>query len=278
MKDLISIRADVGGTVEFYQIKMNKVKKVMLPGGMIFVTNRKKKENSFKVALAKPARYVLKSRLAMTFQAPHGNEVDEGDDVVCVYSEIEGVVSIKKNKIVVTKKTIVKEYDLDKSFEVIVEDGATVKIGQLLARVSSPFYGIVKFNFLPPENEKDRVKKVESVEILQNAVAYEIPDDFLVKVANGAEIKEGTIIAEGVIREDSYGDISIEKESFEEEKDEDEETTAEEEIEEIEENADEEFSYDEDAVENEFEEEEEQPTSGDEEDYPSDFKKKKGKK
>jgi len=277
MKDLISIRADIGGKVEFFQIKLNKIKKVMLPGGMIFITNRDNKDNSVKVSFAKPVKYVLKSKLATAFHYQHGDEIEEGGDLVSIYSEIEGVVSIKKNKIIVTKKSIVKEYEPDKCFEILVEDGATVKIGQQLARVRSAFYGIVKYNFAVSENEKDRIKKVESVEILKNAVAYEMPDDFLIKVANGAVVKEGAIIAEGVIREDSYGEISIEKESFEEEKDDDEEVAgAEEEVEEVEEEASDDFSYDEEAVDSEFDEEAEPAQPQDDEDYqPSKRKKAK---
>ncbi|HNY12183.1 MAG TPA: hypothetical protein PKK26_11385 [Candidatus Wallbacteria bacterium] len=277
MKDLISIRADIGGTVEFFQIKLNKIKKVMLPGGMIFITNRDNKDNSVKISFAKPVKYVLKSKLATVFHCQHGDEIEEKGDLVSIFSEIEGVVSIKKNKIVVSKKSITKEYDLDKCFEILVEEGASVKIGQQLARVRSTFYGIVKYNFAVSENEKDRIKKVESVEILKNAVAYEMPDDFLIKVANGAVVKEGAIIAEGVIREDSYGDISIEKESFEEEKDDEEEVAgAEEEVEEAEEESPDDFNYDEEAVDSEFDDEAEQAPPPDDEDYqPSKRKKAK---
>lgn len=274
MKDLISIRSEVSGIVEYFQIKTNKLKRVLLPGGMIFVSNRQKKESAFKLDFASPVKYALKSRLALVFHCQHGEEIEEGGEVATIYSEIDGIASVKKNKIVVTKKNIVKEYDIDKNFIVLVEENDKIKPGQALAKVVSPFYGIVKYVFAAPESDRDRIKKVEFVEVLQNAIAYEIPDEFKIKVANGAEIKSGTIIAEGVIREEGYEDLSIEKESFEEEK-EDEETSAEEEIDEAEEGTRGDFSYEEEPAESEFEEEEEQG-SGDDEDFPP-FKKKKAK-
>lgn len=272
MKDLISIRSEVSGIVEYFQIKTNKLKRVLLPGGMIFVTNRQKKESAFKFGFSEPVKYALKSRLALVFHCQHGEEIEEGGDVATIYSEIDGIASVKKNKIVVTKKSIVKEYTIDKNFIVLVADDDKIKIGQPLAKILSPFYGIVKYTFAPQESEKDRVKKVEFVEVLQNAVAYEIPDEFQIKVANGAEINSGSIIAEGVIREEGYEDLSIEKESFEEEKEE-EENPAEEEIDEAEEDSRGDFSYEEEPIESEFEEEEEQG-AGDDDDFPP-FKKKK---
>lgn len=275
MKDLISIRSEVGGIVEFFQIKTNKLKRVLLPGGMIFVTNRQKKESAFKLGFAEPVKYALKSRLALVFHCQHGEEIEEGGEVATIYSEIEGEASVKKNKIIVTRKSTVKEYTIDKNFSVLVADGDKIKIGQPLARVVSPFYGIVKYTFAAQEGEKDRVKKVECVEVLQNAVAYEIPDEFQIKVANGAEIKSGTVIAEGVIREEGYEDLSIEKESFEEEKEE-EETATEEETDESEDESRGDFSYEEEPLESEFEEEEE-AGAGDDDDFPPSFKKKKGK-
>ena len=273
MKDLISIRSDVSGIVEYFQIKTNKLKRVLLPGGMIFVTNRQRKERIFKIDFSEPIKYSLKSRLGSAFHCQHGEEIDEGDDVFTIFSEIEGVVAIQKNKITVTKKSIVKEYEVEKNYEILVADEDKVKAGQPIAKIVSPVYGIVKYGFAPQESEKDRVKKIEFVEILQDAVAYEIPDDFQIKVSNGAEIKSGVVIAEGVIREEGYEDLAIEKESYEEEKEEEESNSEEEEIEEADEEAKGDFNYEEEAVDNEFEEEEEQ-ASGDDDDFPP-FKKKK---
>jgi len=277
MKDLVSLRSEVSGVVEFFQIKTNKIKKVLLPGGMIFVTNRKRKNSSFGIKFAKAVKYVLKSQLGQVVHLQHGDEVDEGDNLVTVHSEIEGVIAIKKNKITVTKKSIVKEYEIDpKYYQVVVDEGANVKIGQVIAKVISPIYGIIKYNFIPPESEKDRIKKIDGLEVLQDAAAYEIPDDFLIKVSDGSEVTAGVVIAEGVIREDSYGDVSIEKESYEEEKDEEEETIAEEETEEVEEESKEEFNYDEERIDSEFDSEEEEPAASEDEEYQqSSFKKKK---
>ncbi len=275
MKDLISIRSEVSGIVEFFQIKTNKLKRVLLPGGMIFVTNRQKKESAFKIGFAEPVKYSLKSKLALAFHCHHGEEIEEGGDVATIYSETDGEAGVKKNKITVTKKSLVKEYAIDKNFIILVADGDKIKIGQPLAKIVSPFYGIVKYAFAPQESEKDRAKKVEYVEVLQNAVAYEIPDEFQIKVANGADIKSGAVIAEGIVREEGYEDLSIEKESFEEEKEE-EETSAEEEVDEAEDESRGDFSYEEEPIESEFEEEEEAGSGGDDDDFPP-FKKKKGK-
>lgn len=277
MKDLVSLRSEVSGVVEFFQIKTNKIKKVLLPGGMIFITNRKRKNGSFGIKFSKPVKYTLKSQLGQVVHLQHGNEVDEGDSLLTIHSEIEGTVAIKKNKITVTKKSIVKEYEFDKNYEVVVENEASVKIGQVLARVVSPIYGIIKYGFVPPESEKDRTRKIDGLEVLQDASAYEIPDDFIIKVSDGAEIAAGAVIAEGVIREDSYSDLSIEKESYEEEKEEEEEETiAEEETEEIEEESKEEFNYDEESIDSEFDSEEEEPAAQEDEEYQqSSFKKKK---
>ncbi len=275
MKDLISIRSEVSGIVEYFQIKTNKLKRVLLPGGMIFVSNRQKKESAFKLNFAAPVKYALKSRLALVFHCQHGEEIEEGGQVATIYSEIDGIASIKKNKVIVAKKNIVKEYDINKNFIVLVEENEKIKLGQALAKAVSPFYGIVKYAFAAPDNDRDRVKKVEFVEVLQNAVAYEIPDEFKIKVANGAEIKSGTIIAEGVIREEGYEDLSIEKESFEEEK-EDEETSVEEGVDEAGDDSRGDINYEEEPAESEFEEEEEEQGFSDDEDFPP-FKKKKAK-
>ncbi len=274
MKDLISIRSEVSGVVEYFQIKTNKLKRVLLPGGMIFIASRRKKESAFKIGFSAPVKYALKSKLALVFHCQHGEEIEEGGEVATIYSEIDGTVSIKKNKITVSRKNIVKEYEIDKNFIVLVSEDEKIKPAQPLAKVISPFYGIVKYNFAPQENERDRIKKVEFVEVLQDAVVYEIPDDFKIKVANGSEIEAGAIVAEGIIREEGYEDLSIEKESFEEEK-EDDETVGEEETDEAEDEARGDFSYEEEPLENEFEEEEE-PGASEDDDFPP-FKKKKSK-
>ena len=277
MKDLVSIRSEVGGIVEYFQIKTNKVKKVLLPGGMIFITNRDKKQNVLRIDFSKPVKYVLKSQIGTVLSCRHGDEIDEDGALITIQAEMDGVVSIKKNKIVITKKTFVKEYEVDKNYEVLVEEGAVVKMGQKLARIFSPFYGIVKYNFVPSENEKDRSRKIDSVEILQNASAYEIPDDFFIKVSNGAIIDSGAVIAEGVIREDSYGDISIEKESFEEEKEDDEDVTTEEDIDEIDDDngSKEDFNYEEEQIDSEFDDEEDNSMPSEDEEYQSSGKRRK---
>lgn len=277
MKDLVSIRSEVGGIVEYFQIKTNKVKKVLLPGGMIFVTNRDKKQNVLRIDFSKPIKYVLKSQLGIVLSCRHGDEIEEESTLVTIQAEMDGVVSIKKNKIIVTKKTFVKEYEIDKNYELLVEEGVTVKVGQKLARISSPFYGIVKYNFVPSENEKDRSRKIDSVEILQNASAYEIPDDFFIKISNNSTIEAGTVIAEGVIREDSYGNLSIEKESFEEEKEDDEDVTTEEDIDEIEDDngAKEDFNYEEEQIDSEFDDEEDNSMPSEDEEYQSSGKRRK---
>ncbi|MEZ7892109.1 MAG: hypothetical protein QMC67_10190 [Candidatus Wallbacteria bacterium] len=279
MKDLVSIRSEVGGVVEYFQIKTNKVKKVLLPGGMIFITNRDKKQNVMKVDFSKPVKYVLKSQIGTVLSCRHGDEIEEDGALVTIQAEMDGLVSIKKNKIIITKKTFVKEYEIDKNYEILVEDGATVKLGQKLAKIVSPFYGIVKYNFVSSDNEKDRSRKIDSVEILQNASAYEIPDDFFIKVSNGATIDSGAVIAEGVIREDSYGDLSIEKESFEEEKEDDEDVTTEEDIDEIDDDngAKEDFNYEEEQIDSEFDDEEDNSMPAEEEEYQSSGSKRRKK-
>lgn len=197
MRDVISIRADFTGRIEYYLIKLSKTKRVLLPGGFILLHVTGKREKAIRYEFDAAVK-LSRGNFGWVVGASAGEEVSPGDPVLSLMADVPGKIVLTKTQIQI-KGDKPKSYKRFPEMEFVVEDGADVKAGMPIGHIPSPLEGVLMYILDNPEkslNNMNRVNLIKGVEIF-NGLAYSIPEDFKVFVPNEAEVESGKLIAEG---------------------------------------------------------------------------------
>ncbi len=206
MRDVISIRADFDGRVEFYLLKISKTRRVLLPGGFILLRVTGKHAKSVSFDFDAPVK-LSRGNFGWVVGSSAGEEIQAGDTVLSLMADVPGKVKFEKTQIrIVGDKP--KAYLRFKEMEFVVEDGAEVKAGMPIGYLKSPIDGVLVYKLDNPEKSLSaagRVNFIKGVEIF-NGVAYGIPEDFKIFVAPDTDVESGKLLAEG---EDSGAEYDI---------------------------------------------------------------------
>ena len=197
MRDVISIRADFDGRLEYYLIKLSKTKRVLLPGGFLLLHVTGKREKAVRFEFDSSVK-LSRGNFGWVVGASAGEEVSPGDPVLSLMADVPGKIALTKTQIQI-KGDKPKAYKRFPEMVFDVEDGAEVKAGMPIGHLASPIEGVLMYILDNPEkslSNMNRVNLIKGVEIF-NGLAYSIPEDFKVYVADGVQVENGKLLAEG---------------------------------------------------------------------------------
>lgn len=206
MREVISIRADFEGKAEHYLLKLSKTRRVLLPGGFILLRVADRRAKSALFEFDQPVK-LSRAGFGWVVGASAGEDIAEGDTVLTLMADVPGKVQISATQIKIAgeKPRTHKRFP---EMELVVEHGADVKAGTPIGHLKSPVDGVLVYRIDNPEkslSNLNRVNLIKGVEIF-NGIAYSIPEDFKVFVADGTMVENGKMLAEG---EDSGAEYDI---------------------------------------------------------------------
>ncbi|MDD2715241.1 MAG: hypothetical protein PHW04_05040 [Candidatus Wallbacteria bacterium] len=197
MRQGLSIRSEIEGIVSFYSLKLSPARKVLLPNAWIFVYPEDiAADEIFQVEFKDPFLKFrpLKSRPGAWVLVENGFPIEIQDEIAAIYVENSGTVKITPTKIAILGKDgkVAEEYHSE-GFELTVTNGQNVKVKEKIAHILSPVEGIIRI-------ELDHDKRATKI-LVQPGEAYQLPEEFTVKVRDAQPVKEGVLLGFGYIED-----------------------------------------------------------------------------
>ena len=185
-----AVISGINGYVEFFNMKV-KNQKAIGEGGIIFIVPEDK-ERFVKVEYPLPTGVRVRrdefdeENLGVVLIVKNGNQVKYQDEILAIYSELDGKVKISKDKYIQIKNDEKKKYIVSKDIpHIINEDTKTIAF-------HTDQGGIAQIVTSKTSKKSNEIKRV----IINREKNYVIPSDLKVRL-DEANIRQGKFVKEG---------------------------------------------------------------------------------
>jgi len=186
--------AESDGKVEFFDIKV-KNNKVISDTGIVFISSLNPKERVQAVydvptgVKDKKGDIDIKN-LGVQLKVKSGNEIKYGDEILAIYSEIDGVVNMPGKNQILVQKAVQKEYKLSPDIALnIDEENSKVTI---ISKMS----GIVKILSSAKAGSGGKAAVSEKRVIVNQEKVYKIPESVKLFIED-TKLPDGETVASG---------------------------------------------------------------------------------